>query len=192
MQPDGVNAHIVEADVTDQAALHRAAETAKALLDGAGIDVVILNAAYVSDRTALKSLQDLSVTLGILPLGQTNPDCSENDAQPALDDMQKSIDVNVLGVLKTVTAFLPLVQQGALKKVIAVSSGMGDIDFINETKLPIAAPYAVSKAALNALMAKFAAAYADQGILFASICPGRVDTAEPGASRKCPDQPPHL
>lgn len=55
-------------------------------------------------------------------------------------------------------------------------------DFINEIQLPIAAPYAVSKAALTTLTAKFAAAYANQGILFASICPGRVDTAEPGAT----------
>lgn len=50
--------------------------------------------------------------------------------------------------------------------------------------MPIAAPYAVSKAALTTLTAKFAAAYADQGILFASICPGRFDKAEPGATRK--------
>jgi NAD(P)-dependent dehydrogenase (short-subunit alcohol dehydrogenase family) len=54
-------------------------------------------------------------------------------------------------------------------------------DFINENQLPIAAPYAVSKAAFTTLTAKLAAAYADQGVLFASICSGRVDTAEPGA-----------
>lgn len=57
-------------------------------------------------------------------------------------------------------------------------------DFINEIQLPIAAPYAVSKAALTTLTAKFAAAYADQGILFASICPGRFDKTEPGAARE--------
>jgi hypothetical protein len=33
----------------------------------------------------------------------------------------------VFGVLQTVFAFLPLVKRGSLKKVVAISSGMGDI-----------------------------------------------------------------
>ncbi|BCS28603.1 uncharacterized protein APUU_70173A [Aspergillus puulaauensis] len=107
---------------------------------------------------------------------------SEGDIQFAVDDIHNSIDVNVLGTFRAITTFLPLMKRGELKKVISISSGMGDIDFINEIQLPIAAPYAVSKAALTTLTAMFAAAYADQGILFASICPGRVDTAEPGAT----------
>lgn len=40
------------------------------------------------------------------------------------------------------------------------------------------APYAASKAALNLLIAKFSASYADEGILFLSLCPGLVDTVE--------------
>ncbi|KAJ5116672.1 hypothetical protein N7456_001020 [Penicillium angulare] len=170
IQSDGVNALIFEADLTDQASLSRAAGNIESALGGAGIDVMINNAGYVSDTTALKSLAEF-----------------ENDVQTAIDDTQKSIGVNVFGTLRAITTFLPLIQRGELKKVIAISSGMGDIEFINETQLPIAAPYAVSKAALTTLMAKFAAAYVDQGILFASICPGRVDTAEPGTSLSSDD-----
>lgn len=47
--------------------------------------------------------------------------------QFAIEDIHKSIDVNVLGTFRTITAFLPLVKRGELKKVISISSGMGDI-----------------------------------------------------------------
>lgn len=91
-------------------------------------------------------------------------------------EFQKSFDANVYGVLHTVYAFLPLIRRGTLKKVIAISSGMGDIDYINETIMEVAAPYAASKAALSTVFAKLNAGYQDQGILFMSICPGVVDT----------------
>jgi NAD(P)-dependent dehydrogenase (short-subunit alcohol dehydrogenase family) len=44
-----------------------------------------------------------------------------------MDDTQKSFDVNVFGTMKAVFAFLPLIRGGGLKKVVAISSGMGDI-----------------------------------------------------------------
>ena len=65
--------------------------------------------------------------------------------------MQKSFLSNVYGVLNSVYAFLPLIRKGNLKKVTAISSGMSDLDFINETSLAVAAPYAISKAALSTL-----------------------------------------
>lgn len=45
-------------------------------------------------------------------------------------------------------------------------------------KIANAAPYSASKAALSTMFAKLGAAYEDQGILFISLCPGLVDTAE--------------
>lgn len=51
-------------------------------------------------------------------------------------------------------------------------------DLINGVKLANAAPYAVSKAALSTMFAKFNAAYQDEELLFFTICPGLVDTAE--------------
>ncbi|KAJ9132552.1 NAD(P)-binding protein [Pleurostoma richardsiae] len=159
---DGVtNAHILTSDITDEQGLRLAAEEAGKILRDRGLDVLINNAAYVSDLTALKSLQDF-----------------EQNTEGVIVDTQKSFDINVLGVLKTVFAFLPLIKAGTLKKVVAISSGMADIDLINEIKLANAAPYAVSKAALSTLFAKLNAAYEDQGILFISLCPGLVATAE--------------
>lgn len=56
-----------------------------------------------------------------------SPVHSEHDTQTVLEDAQKSFDINVLGVLQTVFAFLPLLREGKMKKVVGISSGMGDI-----------------------------------------------------------------
>ncbi|KAK7985791.1 hypothetical protein PG988_003413 [Apiospora saccharicola] len=160
LREDGVtNVHILTADVTDESALRDAAAEASRILDGKGLDVLINNAGYVSDVSQLKPLTEF-----------------EDDVQGIVDDAQKSFDINVIGVLRTTYAFLPLIQQGDLKKVATISSGMGDLDFVNEYGVFQAAPYAVSKAATSLLVAKFQASYKDQGILFFSICPGLVDT----------------
>lgn len=52
------NVEVLVADVTDEAALRAAAKEAKNILGGKGLDVLINNAAYVSDQTALTSLHD--------------------------------------------------------------------------------------------------------------------------------------
>jgi NAD(P)-dependent dehydrogenase (short-subunit alcohol dehydrogenase family) len=59
MRPDGFNALILEADITDQPALTCAAETVENFLEGKGIDGIINNTGYVSETTALKSIEDL-------------------------------------------------------------------------------------------------------------------------------------
>lgn len=50
--------HILAADITDGHALTSTADEAKAILGDAGLDVLINNAAYVSQLTALTSLHD--------------------------------------------------------------------------------------------------------------------------------------
>ncbi|KAK7915220.1 hypothetical protein PG985_012923 [Apiospora marii] len=160
LKEDGVtNVHILAADVTDETALRQAASEAGRILGGKGLDVLINNAGYVSDLSALKPLTEF-----------------EDDIQGIVDDTRKSFEVNVTGVLQTTYTFLPLIQQGDLKKVATISSGMGDLDFVNEFGVFQAAPYGISKAATSMLVAKFQASYRDQGILFVSICPGSVDT----------------
>ncbi|KKP02342.1 hypothetical protein THAR02_05542 [Trichoderma harzianum] len=165
------NVHIVAADITDDKALKEAAEETKRFLGDAGLDVLINNAGrcHLLDWMANGTL------------------ISEHDVPAVLEDTQKSFDINALGVLKTVFAFLPLVREGKLKKIVGISSGMGDIEFINDIKLANAAPYAISKAALTTMFAKFNAAYQDEGLLFFTICPGLVDTAEGDATLSSDD-----
>ena len=61
---------------------------------------------------------------------------------------------------------------------MTLTSGLGDIPFTNQIRLPLSIPYSISKSAVNMLIAKFQAAYGDKGILFLGISPGLVATSE--------------
>ena len=84
----------------------------------------------------------------------------------------------MVGVIKTVNAFIPLLLKGRAKKVFTLSTGVADIDLINQVDIAVAAPYSISKAALNMAIAKYSALYKSEGILFMAISPGLVDTGE--------------
>jgi len=55
---------------------------------------------------------------------------------------------------------------------------MSDLDFTLDFGIPSAAPYSISKAALNMLIVKYHNVYKFEGILFMGISPGLVATAE--------------
>lgn len=52
------NVHILEADITDVDGLNRAAGEASKILGDAGLDVLVNNAAYISETTVLRTLAD--------------------------------------------------------------------------------------------------------------------------------------
>jgi NAD(P)-dependent dehydrogenase (short-subunit alcohol dehydrogenase family) len=70
---------------------------------------------------------------------------------------------------------MPLVLKGAVKKVIAISSGHADLDLINEFEVEASPLYAASKAAMNIIVAKFSVRYKKDGVLFVSLSPGVVE-----------------
>lgn len=54
---------------------------------------------------------------------------------------------------------------------------MGDVDFVLRSGVPNQAPYSISKAALNMVIAKYAAEYKTEGFVFVAVSPGLVNTA---------------
>jgi NAD(P)-dependent dehydrogenase (short-subunit alcohol dehydrogenase family) len=90
--------------------------------------------------------------------------------------MLELFQVNVIGSSFLLATFMPLVQAGDMKKVVVLSTGMGDPDFIAETEIDSQSPYAVSKAALNMVIAKYHAEYKKNDILIMGISPGIVET----------------
>lgn len=158
---DGIkNVTIIEADITDFAAQQKAAaETAG--LTGGSLDYLINNAALLFGESDTMDISEF-----------------ENDLPFLEKDLIDSFTVNVVGVAKTITAFLPLIKKSTIKKVITLSTGIADLDLVNEYSLTLSPAYGVSKAALNLLMGKYNAVYGAQGILFLSIAPGMVDTTE--------------
>ncbi|SNY57623.1 SDR family NAD(P)-dependent oxidoreductase [Paractinoplanes atraurantiacus] len=84
------------------------------------------------------------------------------------------LNVNVAGVVRATTAFLPLLRRSADPVIINVSSGMGSLELTNDPARPeshvIAPAYTSSKAALTMLTNQYA-----KGL------PGvRVNAADPG------------
>lgn len=90
--------------------------------------------------------------------------------------LPSKFNINVVGIIYTINAFLPLLKAGALKKVVALTSALGDLDFTRQVEFPLFAPNSISKAALNMAVAKFAMKYKAEGLVFLSICPGMVNT----------------
>lgn len=83
-------------------------------------------------------------------------------------------DVNIIGVVRTTAAFLPLLRRSHDPAIINVSSGMGSLAFTHDPARPeshvIAPLYAASKAALTMLTTQYAKGLEDI----------RVNAADPG------------
>jgi NAD(P)-dependent dehydrogenase (short-subunit alcohol dehydrogenase family) len=115
--------------------------------------------------------------------------CSSEDPEILEEELKESFNTNVIGLINTINAFIPLVRKGSAKKVIAISSAMGDTGFVNELHIDVGAPYSISKAGVGMVIAKYNATFEKEGILFMAICPGSVDTRsgrpEEGKSKTC-------
>lgn len=87
---------------------------------------------------------------------------------------------NVVGVVFTTNTFLPLLASAATThsaKVVTISSGMGDISTVLNSGMAQSAPYSISKAAVNLAVAKYAARFKHENIMFVAVSPGLVATA---------------
>ncbi|KAF1816828.1 NAD(P)-binding protein [Eremomyces bilateralis CBS 781.70] len=152
------NVHILAADITNYDAVKKSADHV-AKVTGGKLDYLIANAAYQSEVRASAGIGDFT----------DQPELLEKD-------LLDSFNINVVGNIHLINLYLPLILKGTTKKVIAISTGMADIDFIAKFGVTIGSPYAISKAAMNAAVAKFSAQYAGQGVLFLNISPGLVNT----------------
>ena len=128
------------ADVTDQATLDAAAQTVAA--EFGRVDIVVANAGIGSVGTAV-----------------------DNDD----DEWHHVYDVNVVGIVRTVRAFLPQLRQSPTPAIVCTSS------VVATTGLVQRACYGASKGAVLALTLAMAADFAADGI--------RVNWHRPGNGR---------
>ncbi|KAK7748265.1 hypothetical protein SLS62_008725 [Diatrype stigma] len=163
--------HILAADLNDYNSIkNAAAETAS--ITGGAVDYLIANAAYVP-------IEDEFFT----PLGNLteNPEKLEKD-------LNKMIKTNVAGNIHLYGLFLPLILKGQAKKVVCISSSMSEVASINKLGLKESPLYAMSKAAMNVVTAKFNVQYQKDGVLFLSICPGMMDGDGIDPTKLTPEQ----
>ena len=139
---DTVGARFVQLDVTDDASVTAAVETVGAL------DVLVNNAGISGGRIG------------------------PGDA--TVDDLRKVYDTNVFGPVRVLHAFIPLLERSSAPVVVNVSSGVGSLGLASDPESPLSEAnypvYASSKAALNMLTIRYAAAFARM----------RINSVDPG------------
>ncbi|KIJ52470.1 hypothetical protein M422DRAFT_156847 [Sphaerobolus stellatus SS14] len=153
------NIKILEADVTNYTQM-KAAATEVSKDTGGALDVLINNAAYIDPNH----------------MGWALTDYEHGDILQK--DLLDAFSVNVIGVIYSINAFINLVKAGQTKKVITISSAIADPDVGLASGFYQGAPYAISKAAVNMAVTKYAIQFKDEGIIFLALSPGYVDTAE--------------
>jgi len=98
-----------------------------------------------------------------------------------LEEVEQTIDTNLMGPWRVAKAFIPLMRQQHYGRIVNVSSGAGAL-----TGMRGGTPgYGVSKVALNALTFKLADELHGDGILVNAVCPGwvRIDMGGSAANR---------
>lgn len=141
-----VGARFVPIDVTDDASV--AAAAADVAAHEGAVDVLVNNAGVHGPFGGVEALTGA--------------------------DALAVLDVNVAGVVRTTTAFLPLLRRSADPAVVNVSSGVGFLAFTHDperVESSVVAPlYTASKAALTMLTTQYAKALPDI----------RINAADPG------------
>ncbi|GAA0371287.1 SDR family NAD(P)-dependent oxidoreductase [Microbispora corallina] len=134
-------------------------------LDVTDDDSVAAAAAELGEREG--RLDVLVNNAGVFEGMMTPEEAGAAEARPVFD-------VNVLGVIRTTHAFLPLLRASAAPVMVNVSSGLGGFGIVTDARrgesawsLPV---YAASKAAVNMLTVQYAKGLPEV----------RVNAAEPG------------
>lgn len=153
---EGIDASGVALDVTDDASVHQAAEEVGRRFGA--VAVLVNNAGGGYDPTDLPTA-------------------------PPGDAVRAAFETNLFGPWRVTAAFLPLLKKGGSGRVVNVSSEAGSFGggyFALGAGGGGNAAYGITKAALNALTVKLAAALKADRILVNAVCPGWTATY-PGA-----------
>jgi len=137
-----IGARFVQLDVTDDASVAAAAKTVGEL------DVLVNNAGISGGRIAPRDT--------------------------TADDMRRVYETNVFGAVRVLQAFIPLLEKSSAPVVVNVSSGVGSLGLASDPGNPMSQAnypvYASSKAALNMLTIRYAAAFPKM----------RINSVDPG------------
>lgn len=136
---------IITLDVQDEATIKQAAEQMKQNQET--LDVIINNAAILNERE--KTIEELDIEASAVAL-----------------------DINVLGPMRIVKHFLPLIKKRDTASIVNISSDAGSLTNAYAGDYP----YGISKAALNMFSEKLQAYLNEEGVQIFSIHPGWMRT----------------
>lgn len=153
LRDDGIDARLVQLDVTDGDSVANAVKTIESEIGR--LDVLINNA-------------------GLMFGSPFSP------AEETIGEMQQMFDTNVLGVMRVTQAFLPLLRKSKAARIVMMSSGLSSLadalDMRSETWNVAFSGYCASKTALNMLTVKLAKQLDREGIKVNAVDPGLTST----------------
>ena len=153
LRKEGVDAHALALDVTNDASVNAAAVTYGKTSDT--LDVLVNNA-------------------GVATGGYTAP------TEASLADMRAVYEVNVFGTVRVTQAFVPFLRKAGQGRIVMMSSSLGSIgeqlDLTSATYGVNLLGYNSSKSALNMITVSFAKELAASGIKVNAANPGYVAT----------------
>jgi NAD(P)-dependent dehydrogenase (short-subunit alcohol dehydrogenase family) len=101
-------------------------------------------------------------------IGQRNTSTFDTDAESFLETLQ----INTLGPLRVILAFLPHLRRSKAAKIVTISSRMGSMSHAKSDRIA----YRASKAAVNKIMQGLATDLQPESIVVVSVHPGWVRT----------------
>ncbi len=153
LRNEGLDAHVLALDVTNDASVQAAAVTYGKASDT--LDVLVNNA-------------------GVATGGYTAP------TEASLDDMHALYEVNVFGPVRVTQSFVPFLRKAGQARIVMMSSSLGSIaeqlDMTSGTYGVNLLGYNSSKSALNMITVSFAKELAAHGIKVNAANPGYVAT----------------
>lgn len=152
------NLLIVHCDIVNESEIDEAFEQIAKITDT--IDIAILNAAYVHQDTRN-------------PLQLTE---TAEGWKDFIDATNESIKINGYSQIYLTNKLVPYVEKSEEKKIFHISSGFGDDEFVERSRIDTAIPYSISKAVTNMIVAKYTDIAKTKGLAIIALCPGVVNT----------------
>jgi NAD(P)-dependent dehydrogenase (short-subunit alcohol dehydrogenase family) len=140
-----------------------------------GLDVRLLQL-DVTDDSSIAAAAARVPTLDILVNNAGISSGYETPSRTSRDDLRRTYETNVFGVVAVTNAFLPVLMKSPSPRIVNVSSEVGSLALIGD-RVPInVGAYQSSKAALNALTILYAKELRDTPLKINAIAPGYVAT----------------
>lgn len=152
LQAEGLDAHFLALEVTDQASID--ATAAKIEAEFGKLDILVNNAGIALDQTPPSQLD--------------------------MDILRRTYETNVFGVFAVTKAMLPLLRKAEAGRIVNMSSGLGSLTQTSDPNWSYAQvnalAYTSSKSAVNAITVQFAKELRDTPIKVNAADPGYVAT----------------
>ncbi|KAF9818473.1 hypothetical protein IEO21_02711 [Rhodonia placenta] len=169
------NVHVLQADVADHVTLkvmsswtnilgpaltgHKDAAARAAEITGGSLDVLIHSAARIEVPTMFKRVTDYE------------------DDKKLEEDFLQYYKVNTVGVVHSINAFLPLLRKGTTRKIVVLSSHVGERNITWDLRTDVQAAFGASKAATHMILTKYAVLLESEGFTVVGLLPGIVDVS---------------